>query len=353
MRPPLISIFFCLLLSMSSYASIDTSGLIHFHLKKGLPTNNVYSGLLDRNGYYWFATDHGIVKYNGYTMQVFNAENGSLPSDDVFDMWEDSQGRLWLKSFSDKIGYIKNGKFNEIHYPHGNRSVRVQNFAEYKGIVYFRDEDLNGAYVVFAGDDFLASAFVSYRNYQDRDSNKVFFLSTANDLRFHVWTYQRDLLQLDHHKNRYVKVGKIPEPFTSGFSYGMFSGPTGIISRALTDSGKLIFFDVNTLNYNKLSIYEHGGDRSERIVTYKPYYYPGNYYDHTVIVTNSHLYAFDKEFKFIKREKFSDIVPTSKVVPYQLMDLRSNMWYTSNGDGMWCKPFFYNFYAEMQLTQRN
>src|SRR5215216_4024454 len=78
--------------------ALDTGSFLHFTLKNELPTDNIYSSIQDKSGYMWFATDNGVLKYNGYKFDVYNTENGGLPANDVYELYEDSRGRIWIQS---------------------------------------------------------------------------------------------------------------------------------------------------------------------------------------------------------------------------------------------------------------
>ncbi len=66
----------------------------------------------DSKGFIWFATDNGVVKYDGEKMKVFTTADG-LPKNDIFDLKEDSRGRMWLMCQTCDLVYIK----NDIVYP--------------------------------------------------------------------------------------------------------------------------------------------------------------------------------------------------------------------------------------------
>lgn len=76
-------------------------------IEDGLPTNVVYSVFIDNEGFVWFGTDQGAVKYNGYKYQNFTSENG-LPSNSVFGFYQDNKDRIWFRTFSDQLSYYKN-----------------------------------------------------------------------------------------------------------------------------------------------------------------------------------------------------------------------------------------------------
>ncbi len=74
------------------------------NMNNGLPTNHVYRTVKDRYNYLWIATPKGLVKYNGYSCKtLFNG--------DVWDLFEDKKGRMWLSTFSNEIGYIYQDKY--------------------------------------------------------------------------------------------------------------------------------------------------------------------------------------------------------------------------------------------------
>ncbi len=47
-------------------------GLINYSLKEGLPSTEIYNLFQDSHGFIWFASDHGIAKFDGYEMKVLD-----------------------------------------------------------------------------------------------------------------------------------------------------------------------------------------------------------------------------------------------------------------------------------------
>lgn len=66
--------------------------------------------LTDRHGYLYIGTDNGVVKYNGYTFKSYN-----LIDPDVWDIYEDKKGKIWLYRISDELGYIYNDKYRKVY----------------------------------------------------------------------------------------------------------------------------------------------------------------------------------------------------------------------------------------------
>lgn len=110
----------------------------------GLPSNHIYKIAQDVNGFIWFASDKGLVKYNGNTMKSFTTRNG-LTSNDVWGIHPTSDGKLWYLSKASKLGYIykdsvytfesenKNEIFNSNYTSQvGNEIILTSNNTSYK-----------------------------------------------------------------------------------------------------------------------------------------------------------------------------------------------------------------------------
>src|SRR5579875_3052180 len=63
----------------------------------GLPQNTVHAVLQTRDGFLWFATEAGLVRFDGAQFTVFDKSNTSqLASGVINSLFEDTQGRLWM-----------------------------------------------------------------------------------------------------------------------------------------------------------------------------------------------------------------------------------------------------------------
>jgi hypothetical protein len=97
----------------------------HYNLSvdNGLPSNHVYCYMYDRLGYLWLGTPSGVVKYNGYECKVFDQEAG-LDYEDVWQLLEDRQGRIWLASIAGNIGYLKNDRYTRAYIANNHTTIR-------------------------------------------------------------------------------------------------------------------------------------------------------------------------------------------------------------------------------------
>lgn len=66
-----------ILFSILAYAEANAQNIVkHFTIEDGLPSNEVHFVHQDDNGYYWFCTDRGISRYNGYEFRNFTIAEG-------------------------------------------------------------------------------------------------------------------------------------------------------------------------------------------------------------------------------------------------------------------------------------
>src|ERR1700753_1863984 len=65
----------------------------------GLPQNTVHAVLQTRDGYIWFATEAGLVRFDGAQFTIFDRKSTpQLCSDLIYNLFEDRQGALWIST---------------------------------------------------------------------------------------------------------------------------------------------------------------------------------------------------------------------------------------------------------------
>jgi signal transduction histidine kinase/ligand-binding sensor domain-containing protein len=102
----------------------------NFSISEGIPSSETYSAFQDSKNFIWFATDNGVVKYDGQVKTLFNAKNGLLDPV-IFNFFEDPQGRIWFRSYSGKLFYYENEivkayKYNSKITPFSDHSIVSQ-----------------------------------------------------------------------------------------------------------------------------------------------------------------------------------------------------------------------------------
>lgn len=123
----------CLLLAIGIPARSQVSNL---DIYNGLPSNHVYSAIVDNYGYLWMCTTNGVVRYDGYQLKTFSYADG-LPTTDVWGLHLDYKGRIWLRCFSDKIGYIFKDKYHEAYLETSGQTLSPRHITDYsQGILF-------------------------------------------------------------------------------------------------------------------------------------------------------------------------------------------------------------------------
>lgn len=127
------------------YCLAQDPNSINYSLDEGLPTSNIYSVFEDYNGYMWFATDVGVLQYDGYTFKHYNTDDG-LGDNEVFKFYEDSKKRLWFLTLNGEISYYKDHNFFNSRNSPFLKSVSHQKmlkdvFEDEKGFLHFLYSD--------------------------------------------------------------------------------------------------------------------------------------------------------------------------------------------------------------------
>ena len=87
-----------------------------------LPTAGLRSIIQDSRGGIWFNSYEGVNQFvdgqfNSYTYNAQQRESsGSLSASRPFDVFEDSQGRIWVGNLSSGVDYIQNGQVTQFIY---------------------------------------------------------------------------------------------------------------------------------------------------------------------------------------------------------------------------------------------
>ncbi len=77
----------------------------NYTTKNGLPSNHIYTITQDSEGFVWFLTDKGMVKYNGSEFKLFSTANG-LPNNHIWEAKTTSDHKVWYLTKSNRLGYI-------------------------------------------------------------------------------------------------------------------------------------------------------------------------------------------------------------------------------------------------------
>ncbi len=77
--------------------SLEQYGYQVWQTGSGLPQNTVHSALQSRDGYMWFATEGGLVRFDGQQFVIYDSSNTpSLKSNHIRSLALDGQGVMWI-----------------------------------------------------------------------------------------------------------------------------------------------------------------------------------------------------------------------------------------------------------------
>jgi signal transduction histidine kinase len=93
----------------------QTFTVYNYAIPEGLPSSEVYDVYQDKQKFIWFATDNGVVKFDGSKMETFQKKDG-LSDPVVFNFFEDDRDRLWFRTYSGKLSYYENGKIKPYRF---------------------------------------------------------------------------------------------------------------------------------------------------------------------------------------------------------------------------------------------
>jgi diguanylate cyclase (GGDEF)-like protein len=83
--------------------------------QEGLPQNSVSSLLQTPDGYLWFGTEEGLVRFDGGRFTVFDKSSVPLLRDNAMaTLWSDPSGALWAGTWGGDLLRMKDGVFEDM-----------------------------------------------------------------------------------------------------------------------------------------------------------------------------------------------------------------------------------------------
>ena len=75
-----------------------------------LANSTVYHSLQDAQGYIWFATESGAIRFDGTEYKQFTVDDG-LSDNEILKIHADSKNRIWFLTLSGKLSFYLKGRF--------------------------------------------------------------------------------------------------------------------------------------------------------------------------------------------------------------------------------------------------
>jgi len=281
----------------------------NYNVKNGLPSNHVYRITQDYQGFIWFITDKGMVKYNGKTFKTFTTKEG-LPSNDIWDIRIGHDNKVWFFTKATALGYIENDKVftfksnlkNEILFP----VVINQN----KNNVFFSDTKK-----VF----FLENKQWTSQTLKDKDGYIERIIHPK--IKSLVFNDKQDSLNIKNHQNISIKTLKLDKSFRTYKYRGQLNDSLFCwISRK-----SIRLLNLNTLQLKKIS-YKFG---ARNFVRYSAV-------NNQIQFSGESFVSFlDKNYHLINTIQ----IPKHFHSHFSFIDKNKNLWIATFTNGVYFLPY--------------
>ncbi|MFT5378117.1 MAG: signal transduction histidine kinase/ligand-binding sensor domain-containing protein [Candidatus Latescibacterota bacterium] len=156
----------------------DGTSITDFTLADGLPSERVFNAFEDRSGALWMSTDIGVSRYDGQTWTTYGPEDG-LGCGLAANVYEDRDGSLWFSSWEEGIAHFDGETFTSYSSVDGLVSDHIT--------VVFQDRD---GYMWFGSSDeglsrFDGERFETFSEENGLGHNDI--LDIAQDDNGHLW----------------------------------------------------------------------------------------------------------------------------------------------------------------------
>ncbi|MCU0426306.1 MAG: methyl-accepting chemotaxis protein [Candidatus Kapabacteria bacterium] len=104
---------------------------------QGLPQNAVQTILQTRDGYLWFGSQEGVVRFDGVRFTVFDKQHTEgIKENNVYALCEDKEGKLWVGTYVGGISVYSKGVFKNYSKEQGIDGDVSTIFQDSKGTIW-------------------------------------------------------------------------------------------------------------------------------------------------------------------------------------------------------------------------
>ena len=137
MRTPFLQLSFFFIVAVCFGQQTNN---INYTIDDGLPSNVIYGVIQDDEGFMWFGSDSGLIKYDGYEFTTYTPKDG-LPDIEILKFFKDTTGRIWFYTLNGKLGFLHKGSiFSSQNTPWLealDMDGRITSIIEAKGKLFF------------------------------------------------------------------------------------------------------------------------------------------------------------------------------------------------------------------------
>ncbi|BDS14060.1 sensor histidine kinase [Aureispira anguillae] len=134
---------FILLMLTGLYLQAQHPYAWNLTVEDGLPSLEVYDLYQDSKGYMWMGTDKGLCKYNG--RKFFYYHNEKELGEAVSALQEDNEGRIWLRNFKNQIFYVEEDSMHYFEPMEASGITRVEHLVVSNTTLYVAGNSKKGS----------------------------------------------------------------------------------------------------------------------------------------------------------------------------------------------------------------
>ena len=196
---PILSLVFLLGIQLASAQPVSDLDLQPITEEDGLPSNTVFHVVQDREGFLWFATDNGIVRYDGAEFITFSSMQG-LPEDIVLRLFPQENGALVGETKNNSFFVMKDGKVENLKVLNASLDTLIPKITLAQSFIVDRNRNLHfgmrhGSLVTTLTGQFLSSTFqftIQAKTFQihltrNGDYVSCFSLKSTNHDSLHIY----------------------------------------------------------------------------------------------------------------------------------------------------------------------
>ena len=99
----------------------------NWQTQEGLPQNTISSIIQTKDGYLWFGTQEGLVRFDGERFTIFDTQNTpAIKYNNVSALYEDISGNLWIGTLGGGLSCYKNKEFKDYSISEGLNSNTIK-----------------------------------------------------------------------------------------------------------------------------------------------------------------------------------------------------------------------------------
>ncbi len=128
---------------LSEAVAVNRMAIRRWQTEEGLPQNSVTCLLQAREGYIWFGTYAGLVRFDGVRFTVFDSEgHPGLANNRITALFEDRQGGLWIGHETGNVTRFEQGVMQEVRLPPAvGRSEILSIAADAEGAIWILNRE--------------------------------------------------------------------------------------------------------------------------------------------------------------------------------------------------------------------